>query len=78
MRFSCLGVLQVGCSVERYRAEPPPGVKSPWVGWVTLRGRVRGYRLARASISPSYDPWPAWQPGVRLSARTDPARIKVA
>lgn len=41
---------------QRYRTAPPPGVKSLWVGWITLRGMVQGYRLALAAISRSYDP----------------------
>jgi hypothetical protein len=34
---------------QRYRTAPPPGVKSLWVGWITLRGMVQGYRLALAT-----------------------------
>ena len=35
---------------QRYRRAPPPGVKSLWVGWITLRGMVAGYQLARAEM----------------------------
>lgn len=31
---------------QRYRQAPPPGVKSLWVGWITLQGMVEGYQLA--------------------------------
>jgi len=41
---------------QRYRTAPPPGVTSLWVGWITLRGMVQGYRLALARGSRSYDP----------------------
>lgn len=41
---------------QRYRTAPPPGVKSLWVGWITLRPMVHGYRLALAAVSRSYDP----------------------
>jgi hypothetical protein len=40
-----LAVAELG-GWQRYRTAPPPGVKSLWVGWITLRGMVQGYRLA--------------------------------
>ena len=43
-----LAVAELG-GWQRYRTAPPPGVKSLWVGWITLRGMVQGYRLALAS-----------------------------
>jgi Transposase DNA-binding/Transposase DDE domain len=43
-----LAVAELG-GWQRYRTAPPPGVKSLWVGWITLRGMVRGYRLALSS-----------------------------
>lgn len=46
-----LAVAELG-GWERYRTAPPPGVKSLWVGWITLRGMVRGYQLALASLPP--------------------------
>ena len=46
-----LAVAELG-GWQRYRTAPPPGVKSLWVGWITLRGMVQGYRLALASRPP--------------------------
>jgi hypothetical protein len=46
-----LAVAELG-GWQRYRTAPPPGVKSLWVGWITLRGMVQGYRLALSSVSP--------------------------
>jgi hypothetical protein len=46
-----LAVAELG-GWQRYRTAPPPGVKSLWVGWITLRGMVQGYRLARARPAP--------------------------
>jgi len=46
-----LAVAELG-GWQRYRTAPPPGVKSLWVGWITLRGMVQGYRLALASRQP--------------------------
>ena len=40
-----LAVAELG-GWQRYPKAPPPGVKSLWVGWITLRGMVQGYRLA--------------------------------
>lgn len=50
-----LAVAELG-GWQRYRKAPPPGVKSLWVGWITLRGMVQGYRLAREAATRSYDP----------------------
>lgn len=44
-----LAVAELG-GWQRYRTAPPPGVKSLWVGWITLRGMVRGYRLVRSGV----------------------------
>lgn len=41
-----LAVAELG-GWQRYRTAPPPGVKSMWMGWITLRAMVDGYRLAR-------------------------------
>ena len=46
-----LAVAELG-GWQRYRTAPPPGVKSLWVGWITLRGMVQGYRLALRSCQP--------------------------
>lgn len=55
LRDAVLAVAELG-GWQRYRTAPPPGVKSLWVGWITLRGMVDGYRLALASMVRSYDP----------------------
>ena len=45
VREAVLAIAELG-GWQRYRTAPPPGVKSLWVGWITLRGMVQGYRLA--------------------------------
>ncbi len=41
---------------QYYRTAPPPGVKSLWLGWITLTGMVAGWRLAHEQArDPTYD-----------------------
>jgi hypothetical protein len=47
-----LAVAELG-GWQRYRTAPPPGVKSLWVGWITLRAMVEGYRLALGIRGPN-------------------------
>lgn len=47
-----LAVAELG-GWQRYQTAPPPGVKSLWLGWITLRGMVQGYRLARRRFAPN-------------------------
>lgn len=47
IREAVLAIAELG-GWQRYRTAPPPGVKSLWIGWITLRGMVHGYRLALA------------------------------